>query len=66
MSTMDSKEIMKNLGLGTVIAGVKVGVDYFSGKKPSFWNFGKMFAMGAVGELINDQIKKKSWYPFEP
>ena len=40
MSTMD-KEIMKNVGVGTVIAGVKVGVDYFSGKKHDFGILGK-------------------------
>ena len=32
MSSIDNKEIMQNLGVGTVIAGVKVGIDYFSGK----------------------------------
>ena len=65
MSTIDSKEIMQNVGVGTVIAGVKVGIDYFSGKKPTFWSFGKMVAIGAAGDLVNDQIKTKSWYPFK-
>ena len=32
MSSIDNKEIMQNLGVGAVIAGVKVGIDYFSGK----------------------------------
>ena len=32
MSSIDNKEIMQNLGVGTVIAGVKVEIDYFSGK----------------------------------
>ena len=84
MSTVDKKEIMQNLGVGTVIAGLKIGIDYFSGKKVTFWSlnnqfqfyfsgkkvtfwsFGKMLAIGAAGDLINDQIKDKSWYPFKP
>jgi len=66
MTTIDKKEIMQNLGVGMVIAGVKIGVDYFSGKKVTFWSFGKIFAIGSAGDLINDQIKDKSWYPFKP
>ena len=67
MSTkIDKKEIMQNLGVGTVIAGLKIGIDYFSGKKVTFWSFGKMLAIGATGDLVNDQIKDKSWYPFKP
>ena len=31
----DYKEFMQNLGVGVVVAGVKVSVDYFSGNKPS-------------------------------
>ena len=65
MSTIDSKEIMHNVGVGTVIAVVKIGIDYFTGKKPTFWSFGKMFAIGTSGDLINDKIKTKSWYPFK-
>ena len=41
MSKIDEKEIVQNLGVGTVIAGVKSLVDYFSGKKVTFWSFGK-------------------------
>ena len=33
MSSIDSKEIMQNLGVGTVIAVLKIGIDDFSGKK---------------------------------
>ena len=65
MPTIDSKEIIQNLGVGTVIAGAKIGIDYSSGKKPTFWSFGKMVAIGTAGDLINDQIKTKSWYPFK-
>ena len=66
MSSIDNKEIMKNLGVGTVITGVKAVVDYFTGKKPSLKSIGKMVAIGTAGDLINDQIKTKSWYPFRP
>ena len=45
MSTIDSKEIMQNLSVETVITIVKIGIDYFSGKKPTFWNFRKMLAI---------------------
>ena len=41
MPTIDSKEIMQNLGVGTVIAGVKIGIDYFSGKNQHFGVLGK-------------------------
>lgn len=66
MSSIDSKEIMQNLGVGTVIAVLKIGIDYFSGKKVTFWSFGKSVAIGTGGDMINDQIKTKSWYPFKP
>ena len=67
MSTkIDKKELMQNLGVGTVIAGLKIGIDYFSGKKVTFWSFGKILAIAAAGDLVNDQIKNKSWYPFKP
>ena len=66
MTSIDKKEIMLNLGVGTVIGGLKIGIDYFSGKKVTFWSFGKMVSIGAAGDLINDQIKDKSWYPFKP
>ena len=66
MTSIDGKEIMKNLGAGTVIGGFKIGVDYFTGTKVTFWSFGKMFGICAIGDLINDQIKGKSWYPFKP
>ena len=67
MSTkIDKKEIIQNLGVGTVIAALKTGIDYFSGKKVTFWSFGKMVAIGAAGDMVNDQIKDKSWYPFKP
>ena len=67
MSTkIDKKEIMQNLGVGAVIAGLKIGIDYVSGKKVTFWSCGKMVGIGAAGDLINDQIKDKSWYPFKP
>ena len=36
MSSIDSKEIMQNLGVGTVIAVLKIGIDYFSGKRLRF------------------------------
>ena len=56
---------MQNLGVGTVIAGAKVEIGYFSGKMPTFWSFEKMVAIGAAGDLITDQIKTKSWYSFK-
>ena len=65
MSSIDNKEIMKNLGVGSAVAGLGVGTDYFSGNKVTFWSFGKFMAIGAVGDLINDHIKIKSWYPFK-
>ena len=66
MTTIDKKEIMQNIGVGTVIAGLKIGIDYFSGKKVTFWGFGKTLGIAAAGDLINDQIKTKSWWPFKP
>lgn len=62
---MNSKEIMKYVGVGTVIAVVKVGVDYFSRKNHNFGILGKCLLL-VVGDLINDQIKAKVWYPFKP
>ncbi len=66
MAAIDKKEIIQNLGVGTIIAGLKIGIDYFSGKKVTFWSFGKMLGIAAAGDLVNDQIKDKSWYPFKP
>ena len=67
MSTkIDKKELMQNLGVGTVVASLKTGIDYFSGKKVTFWSFGKMLAIGTTADLLNDQIKDKSWWPFKP
>ena len=66
MTAIDKKEIIQNLGVGTVIASLKIGIDYFSGKKVTFWSFGKMLGIAAAGDLANDQIKNKSWYPFKP
>ena len=64
--TIDKKELIQNLGVGTIIASLKIGIDYFSGKKVTFWSFGKMIGIGSVGDLIHDQIKDKSWWPFKP
>lgn len=66
MSNYNYKEFMQNLGVGVVVAGVKVGVDYFSGRKPTMMSVGKMVAIGTVGDMLNDQIKTQSWWPFKP
>jgi hypothetical protein len=66
MSKYDYKEFMQNLSVGVCVAAVKAGVDYFTGNKPSLKSVGKMVAIGTVGDLINDQIKTQSWWPFKP
>ena len=57
---------MQNLGVGVVITGIKVGVDYFTGKKSTMKSVGKMFVIGTVGDLVKDKIKTQDWYPFKP
>ena len=66
MSKYDYKEFMQNLGVGVVITEIKIGVDYFTGKKPTMKSVGKMVVIGTVGDLVNDKIKTQDWYPFKP
>ena len=59
------KELMQNLSVGVVVAGIKAAVDYFTGRKPTLTSFGKMTAIGAVGDMANDKLKTQSWWPLK-
>ena len=51
---------MQNLGVRTVIAGVKVGIDYFSGKKNNileFWENGRYWSSRKFNERSNQNKK---------